>query len=181
MISPKGRIVAAMSGGVDSSVAAALLLEEGYEVIGVTLLLHPCDHSPQGQSGCGADGVSQARAAAHHLGIAHHVLDCRQIFEQKVLLGSWREYRGGRTPNPCVICNREVKFGALFDYAGRLGAQKIATGHYARLGETKNGRAFILRGKDLRKDQSYFLFALDPQRLSKACFPLGSYCKSAVR
>ena len=181
MTSPKGRIVAAMSGGVDSSVAAALLLEEGFEVIGITLQLQACDETAQGRSCCGADGVAQARAAAGRLGIRHYVLDCRQVFEQTVLKRSWEEYRGGRTPNPCVICNSEIKFGALLDYAKTLGAQKIATGHYARIGARKNGQAFILRGADVRKDQSYFLFSLDSGKLSKALFPLGGYAKETVR
>ncbi len=181
MISPKGRIVAAMSGGVDSSVAAALLLEEGFEVIGITLQLQACDETVEGRSCCGADGVAQARAAAGHLGIPHYVLDCRQVFEQRVLLRSWEEYRRGRTPNPCVICNEEIKFGVLLDYAKTLGAQKIATGHYARLGARKEGRAFIMRGADVQKDQSYFLFSLNSDKLSKALFPVGGYLKETVR
>lgn len=181
MISPKERIVAAMSGGVDSSVAAALLLGQGFEVMGITLQLQACSETAPGNSCCGADGVAQARAAAGHLGIAHYVLDCREAFERKVLLPSWQEYRRGRTPNPCVICNEQIKFGVLLDYAKRLGAEKIATGHYARIGARKDGRAFILRGADVRKDQSYFLFAVDSGKLSKALFPVGGYSKETVR
>ena len=181
MISHKGRVVAAMSGGVDSSVAAALLLEQGFEVMGITLQLQACDETAQGNSCCGADGVAQARAAAGHLGIPHYVLDCRQVFERTVLLRSWEEYRRGRTPNPCVICNEQIKFGVLLDYAKKLGAGKIATGHYARLGARKDGRPFILRGIDPRKDQSYFLFSVGSDKLSKAVFPLGGYSKIAVR
>ncbi|MDR3556131.1 MAG: tRNA 2-thiouridine(34) synthase MnmA [Syntrophobacteraceae bacterium] len=181
MIWPKGRIVAAMSGGVDSSVAAALLLREGFEVIGITLQLQTCGETPQEQSCCGAEGVAQARAAADHLGIPHHVLDCRGVFEQTVLLPSWEEYRRGRTPNPCVLCNREVKFGALLEYAKTLGAHQIATGHYARIGGGKDGRTYILRGADPRKDQSYFLFSVNSDKLSRALFPLGGYTKETVR
>jgi tRNA-specific 2-thiouridylase len=181
LIWPKGRIVAAMSGGVDSSVAAALLLKEGFEVIGVTLQLQACGETPREQSCCGAEGVAQAAAAADHLGIPHHVLDCRAIFEREVLLPSWEEYRRGRTPNPCVLCNREIKFGALLEYAKTLGAHKIATGHYARLGGGKDGRTYILRGADPRKDQSYFLFAVNSDNLSRALFPLGGYTKETVR
>ena len=170
-----------MSGGVDSSVAAALLLEEGFEVIGVTLQLQACEQSAEAGSCCGADGVAEAKAAAGRLGIPHHVLDCREVFERKVLLPGWEEYRRGRTPNPCVLCNREIKFGFLLDYAKTLGAQKIATGHYARIRPQKEGRAFLVRGVDVRKDQSYFLFAVDPERLSNALLPLGGYTKDAVR
>ena len=181
MISPKVRIVAAMSGGVDSSVAAALLLERGFEVIGVTLQLHACHESAQGRSCCGTDAITQARAAAGHLGIHHYVLDCRQLFEETVLLRSWEEYSRGRTPNPCVICNEHIKFGVLSDYAGALGADKLATGHYARIGVGKNGKAFLMRGADARKDQSYFLFSIPSDRLSAAIFPVGGLTKEAVR
>lgn len=170
-----------MSGGVDSSVAAALLLDQGYEVIGVTLRMQACDETGGDDDCCGADSLAQARAAADHLGIVHKVLDCREPFEKSVLLRSWQEYRQGRTPNPCVMCNRDIKFGVLLDYAKTLGAQKIATGHYARLGGAKEGCGFIIRGADLRKDQSYFLFAVDSGTLSKVLFPLGRYLKEEVR
>ncbi|MGC8495064.1 MAG: tRNA 2-thiouridine(34) synthase MnmA [Syntrophobacteraceae bacterium] len=178
---PKGRIVAAMSGGVDSTVAAALLLEQDFEVIGVTLQLQSCSETPLESSCCGDDAISQAKSAAAHLGIPHYVLDCREGFESKVLLPSWHEYRQGRTPNPCILCNEQIKFGALFEYAKTLGAEKIATGHYVRAGARKDGRVFLLRGEDPRKDQSYFLFALSPERLSKAMFPLGALSKQTVR
>ena len=151
-----------MSGGVDSSVAAALLLEQGFDVVGVSLQLQECHESVEGRSCCGTDAIAQARAAAGHLGIHHYVLDCRQIFEKTVLLRSWEEYSRGRTPNPCVICNERIKFGLLLDYAGSLGAGKLATGHYARIGVRKNGDAFLMRGADTRKDQSYFLFSICP-------------------
>lgn len=179
MVLPKGRIVAAMSGGVDSTVAAALLLEQGFEVMGVTLQLQSCE-TPL-ESCCGADGIAQAKAAAAHLGISHYVLDCREIFESRVLLPGWQEYRQGRTPNPCILCNERVKFGALFEYAKTLGAEKIATGHYVRTRTRKDGRTFLLRGQDPRKDQSYFLFAVSPERLSRALFPVGAFSKQAVR
>ncbi len=173
--------MAAMSGGVDSSVAAALLLEQGFEVVGVTLQLQACHESPEGRSCCGTDAIAQARAAAGHLGIHHYVLDCRQLFEQTVLLRSWEEYSHGRTPNPCVICNERIKFGMLLDYARSLGADKLATGHYARIGVRKNGEAFLMRGADARKDQSYFLFSICSERLSAALFPVGGLTKDAVR
>jgi tRNA-specific 2-thiouridylase len=170
-----------MSGGVDSSVAVALLLEQGYDVIGVTLRMQPCDETAGDEACCGEDSVAQARAAADHLGIAHKVLDCAEPFQKCVLLKSWQEYRRGRTPNPCAMCNRDIKFGVLRDYAKTLGAQKIATGHYARLGAGKHDRGFILRGADPRKDQSYFLFAVDSGTLANVLFPLGRYLKEEVR
>jgi tRNA-specific 2-thiouridylase len=170
-----------MSGGVDSSVAAALLLEQGLEVIGVTLQLQACHESPEGRSCCGTDAIAQARAAAGYLGIHHYVLDCSQVFEQNVLLLSWKEYSRGRTPNPCVICNERIKFGMLLDYARALGAQKVATGHYARIGVRKSGEAFLMRGADTRKDQSYFLFSICSERLSEVLFPVGRHTKDAIR
>jgi tRNA-specific 2-thiouridylase len=177
----KKRVVTAMSGGVDSSVAAALLLEQGFEVVGVTLQLQACHESVEGGSCCGTDSIAQAGAAAGRLGIHHYVLDCRQPFQEAVLLRSWEEYSRGRTPNPCVICNERIKFGLLLDYAGFLGADKLATGHYARVGVRKNGDAFLMRGADARKDQSYFLFSICPDRLSAAMFPVGALTKDTVR
>ncbi len=176
-----GRIVAAMSGGVDSSVAAALLLEQGFEVIGVTLQLQTCQGPSDGLTCGGTDAVSQAGAVAARLGIDHHLLDCRRDFERTVLLPGWQEYRRGRTPNPCVICNEYIKFGVLLDYAKKLRAEKIATGHYARIGVGKNGQVFLKRGADIRKDQSYFLFSISPDKLSSVLFPIGVYAKDAVR
>ncbi|HYA40511.1 MAG TPA: tRNA 2-thiouridine(34) synthase MnmA [Syntrophobacteraceae bacterium] len=181
MTAPGKRIVAAMSGGVDSSVAAGLLLEQGFEVVGVTLQLQACDESGGGRSCCGTDSIAQARAAAGRLGIHHYVIDCRQEFEKTVLLPSWEEYSRGRTPNPCVICNERVKFGMLFDHAVALGAYKLATGHYARVGMRKNGAPFLRRGADHRKDQSYFLFSIRPEALSGVVFPIGEFTKDAVR
>jgi tRNA-specific 2-thiouridylase len=170
-----------MSGGVDSSVAAALLLEQGFEVVGVTFQLQACHESVEGRSCCGTDAIAQARAAAGHLGIHHYVLDYRQLFGKTVLLRSWEEYSRGRTPNPCIICNEHIKFGMLSDYACALGADKLATGHYARIGVRKNGEVFLMRGADARKDQSYFLFSIPSDRLSAAIFPLGGLTKEAVR
>lgn len=171
----------AMSGGVDSSVAAFLLQEQGLEVVGITLQLQACQEPVNGRSCCGADSVAQARAAAGHLGIHHYVLDCRKDFEEIVLHGSWKEYSHGRTPNPCVICNERIKFGTLFDYARALGADKLATGHYARIGVRRNGESFLLRGADTRKDQSYFLFSVPSEKLSDALFPVGALTKEEVR
>jgi tRNA-specific 2-thiouridylase len=169
-----------MSGGVDSSAAAALLLEQGYEVIGVTLQLQPCQETGDRRSCCCADGVVQARTVAGQLGIPHYVLDCQQEFAEKVLEPCWREYSRGRTPNPCVLCNERIKFGALLDFARSLGADCIATGHYARV-DRRGGGASLNRGRDPRKDQSYFLFSLDAAQLGSALMPLGDLTKAEVR
>ena len=181
MIAQGKRIVVAMSGGVDSSVAAGLLLEQRFEVVGVTLQLQACEETADGKSCCGTDAIAQARAAAGRLGINHYVLDYCQYFENTVLIPSWEEYARGRTPNPCVICNENIKFGMLLDHARALGADKLATGHYARIGTRKNGAPFLRRGADGRKDQSYFLFSILPDRLSEVMFPIGGFTKEAVR
>jgi tRNA-uridine 2-sulfurtransferase len=177
----EGRIVVAMSGGVDSSVAAALLIEDGYEVIGVTLQLQSCKDADLGSSCCSAAGPAQARAAAGVLGIPHCVLDCRQQFHDVVLHYSWTEYSRGRTPNPCVICNERIKFGILLETAKSLGATKVATGHYVRLGNDPCGGTLLKRGLDQGKDQSYFLFSLDDRQRAAALFPVGRFTKNEVR
>ncbi|MGV8075174.1 MAG: tRNA 2-thiouridine(34) synthase MnmA [Syntrophobacteraceae bacterium] len=176
----KERVLVAMSGGVDSSVAAGLLLESGYQVIGATLQLQDC-HESTSRSCCGADEAAQARMAAGRLGIPHYVLDCRREFDEIVLRYSWAEYDRGRTPNPCVLCNKRIKFGLLAEFAARLGADRVATGHYVRTERDADGRLAMLRGKDLRKDQSYFLFSLSSKQLESALFPLGLLTKPQVR
>ncbi len=181
MTSAKGRVLIAMSGGVDSSVAAALLLEEGYEVIGATLQLQSCEDATFGRSCCTAAGPTHARAVAGVLGIPHYVLDCRRPFHDTVLQYSWREYSRGRTPNPCIVCNERIKFGFLLDAAKSMGAAKIATGHYVRKETDRNGGMVMRRGLDRGKDQSYFLFALSEQQLAAALFPVGPFAKTEVR
>ncbi|QAR32442.1 tRNA 2-thiouridine(34) synthase MnmA [Geovibrio thiophilus] len=176
----KKRVVAAMSGGVDSSVAAAMLIEQGYEVIGVTLKLHECSEASDSPSCCGIDGMTKARAAANALGIRHYVYDCVKDFEKAVLERSWKEYDSGRTPNPCLLCNEYVKFGILQDFARSLHAEYVATGHYAQIGFI-NGMPVLKRGSDTNKDQSYFLAGLTGEQLRRSLFPLGGMDKPQVR
>jgi tRNA-specific 2-thiouridylase len=171
----KGTVVAAMSGGVDSAVTAALLKQEGYEVIGITLQIWQ-EHAEQGKYGgcCSLGAVEDARRAAAKIGIPHYVLNFRDYFADKVIDQFISEYSRGRTPNPCVECNRSVKFEELLRQAETLGADYLATGHYARIryNET-SGRYELLRARDDGKDQSYALFTLTQKALSKTLMPLG--------
>jgi len=158
-----------MSGGVDSSVAAALLKEEGHDVIGLTMRLMP--HSA---------AIEDARKVANILGIPHHVIDFRDIFARTIIDDFCREYALGRTPNPCVRCNEYIKFGALREKAAEMGADFIATGHYARV--EKDGTEILLKkGIDTKKDQSYFLCRLTCEQLSHTMFPIGHLTKIKVR
>ena len=169
------RIVVAMSGGVDSSTTAALLHEQGHEVIGVHMKLHDADPGKAGHC-CGLDDALDARQVADRLGIAFHVMDLRQAFEKAVMDDLADTYLSGATPNPCVQCNGILKFKVLLSRALALGAEALATGHYARI---EDGRLF--RAVDEDKDQSYFLFPIAPAALEKSRFPLGGMPKSEVR
>jgi tRNA-uridine 2-sulfurtransferase len=175
------RVAVAMSGGVDSSVAAALLARAGHEVVGITLQLLPCEDRPLGGSCCSLESATQARAVADKLGVEHMVVDARGEFESQVLRPCWQEYASGRTPNPCVLCNERVKWGTLFEKARSVGASRIATGHYARVGASATGRPSILRGLDGAKDQAYFLFALSEAQIAATLLPLGELTKTQVR
>ncbi len=175
------RVAVAMSGGVDSSVAAALLVRAGHEVVGITLQLLPCEDRPLGGGCCSLESALQARAVADRLGIDHVVLDARGAFERQVLRPCWDDYARGRTPNPCVLCNEAVKWGTLLDKARALGARAVATGHYARLCTGPSGRPSLLRGSDPGKDQSYFLFSLTEEQLAATLLPLGAMTKPQVR
>jgi tRNA-uridine 2-sulfurtransferase len=168
--------VIAMSGGVDSSVAAALLLEAGYRVEGVSLRLW--DSQRRGDRVC--SDHRDASRVARHLGIAHSVIDRRAAFERRVVAPFVVDYQAGRTPNPCVACNGEFKLGWLLDWALERGAERIATGHYARI-EVRCGRLTLRRGVDPLRDQSYFLFSLTARQLERAAFPLGEWAKADVR
>lgn len=172
-----------MSGGVDSSTAAALLLQQDFEVIGLTLQMYPQKTSlPLAGRASEPRGLADARAVCQHLGIEFVALDCASAFQREVVNAFASEYRAGRTPNPCVLCNRNIKFAALTATAGRLGIAHIATGHYARIEHhTGTGRHLIRRAQDTKQDQSYFLFALAQEQLAGALFPLGNMTKAEVR
>ena len=174
------RVFVAMSGGVDSAVAALLLRQAGYNVTGVTLRLHPYKDRP---GLCGsADDIETARAVAAGMGIPHVVLDLCDLFRERVMDRFVWAYTHGRTPNPCIDCNREIKFGALLDWALDQGADAMATGHYARVRlDTPSGRWQLLRGADRRKDQTYFLYQLTQHQLAHLLLPVGDYDKPAIR
>lgn len=173
----KPRVVAALSGGVDSSVAAALLVGQGFEVIGATLRMRHPDPEFSSRQTCGVKADFEAIAQlVDRLNIPHFFLDRYPEFESRVLRPAWEVYASGRTPNPCCQCNYLVKFGELIDFAKEQGAVALATGHYAKL---ENGRLF--RGDDRGKDQSYFLYKLTPEQLRFLRFPVGGMEKSEVR
>lgn len=180
------RIVVAMSGGVDSSVAAALLAEQGHEVIGVSMQLY--DQSGRATDAgrsygtcCTIDDLHDARRVASAIGIPHYILNFESQFDDAVVSNFVREYVSGRTPIPCAHCNSDLKFAALLDRAVGLGADRLATGHYARIAEGTDGRYHLRRGTDAGKDQTYFLFSLTQAQMARALFPVGSMDKDAVR
>ncbi|MCD6287722.1 MAG: tRNA 2-thiouridine(34) synthase MnmA [Candidatus Hydrogenedentes bacterium] len=185
-MSIKPRVMVAMSGGVDSSVAALLLVESGYEVIGATLHLWTAPEvgepiTKPSRLCCSVESIDRAKRVASHLGIRHYVLDYTSFFEQSVVEPFCRDYMAGYTPNPCVRCNRVVKFGKLLDTARQLDITYLATGHYARVETDQRGISHLKRGIDHTKDQSYMLCALTRDQLNHVLFPLGELRKSEVR
>jgi tRNA-specific 2-thiouridylase len=175
-------VAVAMSGGVDSSVAAALLKEQGHDVVGLTLQLWPkaAADLDRHHGCCSLDAVEDARRVASHLGVPYYVLDVQEEFQARVVEPFLSDYQTGRTPNPCISCNNEVKFDLLLRKARSIGAAALATGHYARVVEG-GGRRRLLRAVDPGKDQSYVLYGLGQEELELARFPLGGWRKVDVR
>ncbi len=178
------RVVIAMSGGVDSSVSAALLKSQGHDVIGVSLQLYdPIEKKPgcRVKTCCSLDDVMDAGRVAKKLGIPFEVIDMRAEFKEQVIDYFIAEYAAGRTPNPCIRCNELIKFDLLLQKVKELGAELLATGHYARISEDEHGRKWLLTGLDPKKDQSYFLFTLTGEQLQQILFPVGQLEKTVVR
>ena len=179
----EGKVLVAMSGGVDSSVAAILLKEKGYEVIGLTMKTwdYVTSGSKNKETGCcSLDSINDARNIAVDLGFHHTILDIREEFGDYVIDYFTDEYMNGRTPNPCVLCNTHIKWEALLKRADKLGCKYIATGHYANI-NSNNGRYFVSKGKDINKDQSYALWGISQENLSRTIFPLGNLKKSEIK
>lgn len=177
-------VVVGMSGGVDSSVAACLLKKQGYDVIGVTMQIwQERDIGTAENEGgcCGLSAVDDARRVANQLDIPYYVMNFREEFQKNVIDYFVREYRAGRTPNPCIACNRYVKWESLLKKSIAIGADYIATGHYAKISRLENGRYTLRRSDSIRKDQTYALYNLTQEQLSRTLFPVGEYEKAKIR
>ena len=184
MIRRKKRALVAMSGGVDSSVAAALLAREGYDVVGVTMRLFntPFEGAAKlSKSCCSLEDVEDARATCRIIGAKHYYMNFEKEFQQHVIDYFVGEYQQGRTPHPCLACNDRLKFSFLMERADLMGADLVATGHYARIASRENGHRMLLRGADALKDQSYVLYNLRQDQLRRLAFPVGGYAKDEIR
>ena len=175
------KVVVAMSGGVDSSVAAALLIKKGYEVIGIMLKLWAADCDLKENACCTPESISQARAVAAKLKIPFYVIDAKSDFKKKVVEQFIQSYQDGLTPNPCFACNQTIKWGFLLERAKQMGVELIATGHYAQIVKDHSGLFHLLKGADENKDQSYVLSGLTQEQLSRTLLPLGDLQKQEVR
>lgn len=179
----KPKVLLGMSGGIDSTVSAMLLLEQGYEVVGVTFrtfdsIKESCLAKEKGC--CSVESIMEAKHNAEQMGFAHHIVDFRDTFRRCVIQNFIDEYMAGRTPNPCVLCNSHIKWGELMRVADELGCDYIATGHYARIAE-RDGHVYLRTAADTRKDQTYFLWMLTEEQLRRTIFPLGDLTKDQVR
>lgn len=173
-----------MSGGIDSSITALLLREQGYDIVGVTLriwdyLSEGCQEKETGC--CSMEAVFEARDFAHGLGVDHHIVDIRKEFKATVVQNFIDEYLAGRTPNPCVVCNPQIKWDAILKKADELGCEYIATGHYSQIACTAHGRYYVTKAADASKDQSYVLWQLTQEQLRRTLLPLGGYKKSEIK
>jgi tRNA-specific 2-thiouridylase len=176
------RVAVAMSGGVDSSVAASLLVDRGHDVVGLSMQLYDqSEGDAKFGSCCSLDDLYDARRVAASIGIPHYILNLERRFDEQVVSNFVREYAAGRTPLPCARCNSDLKFATLVERALTFDADFVATGHYARVTRDANGRCQLMRGADASKDQSYFLFSLTQAQLSRALFPIGDLPKAEVR
>ncbi len=182
----KEKVVIAMSGGVDSSVCASLMVNQGYDCVGMTMRLWKGKEaesaSCSSQSCCGDESVEDARLVAEELGIPYYAINFKEEFWEKVVTRFADEYFAGRTPSPCILCNEKLKFDTLYKKAMDIGATKVCTGHYARIRyDEERGRWLLLRGQDPKKDQTYFLFSMTQEQLSKTLFPVGEFNKEKIR